>query len=533
MELAFEIDFTALGELDLDVYKKEENDIVMCLELDRVSGAGEYWVNIFPEGQASSPVFNQSVGNKTAKTVSVGSMGNGIYVFQVRARATGGEWSEYSPRQFIFDSPPESPGLIAPGNGHVITCYYGQTFQWSASSERVAHYNLKIVNGTSLEASPLHNSELSGLKDSLDILWEPGTYSWSVRAMKEVPDGYSASAYRSVVGWGDFAPARSFLVEEAATLPTVTVDQGPSSMTSTTATVSGHVLDNGTSPVTERGFCWDTSDNPTTGDSKLVAGSGTGAFSGTITGLTPDTYYYRAYAINAAGIAYSDTSIIFTIQNEEDTTGTFTDSRDGNTYKWVKIGDQVWMAENLAFLPAVSPPELENASYTDPYYYVYNYMGSKVTEAKETNIYKRNGVLYNGAAALNACPEGWHLPSDSEWEQLAEYVSEKKGPYSKTDGGDWIDLGKHLKSQTGWEFSYGSDDFGFNSIPSGFIVSASFSSLSENVNYWSSSLYSGASEPIQYKNRRLVDGRYSPLADVFYFNHTYSSVGFSVRCIKN
>jgi hypothetical protein len=99
----------------------------------------------------------------------------------------------------------------------------------------------------------------------------------------------------------------------------------------------------------------------------------------------------------------------------------FTDSRDGHKYKYVKIGSQVWMAENLAYLPIVNLGS--SKSHTEPKYYVYSYTGTDVNEAKKTSNYSTYGVLYNWPAAIAACPPGWHLASDSEWTILTQLAT--------------------------------------------------------------------------------------------------------------
>ncbi len=101
-------------------------------------------------------------------------------------------------------------------------------------------------------------------------------------------------------------------------------------------------------------------------------------------------------------------------------TGTFTDPRDGKTYKTVKIGTQVWMAENLAYLPSISSGK--EGSETSPNYFVYGYTGTSISEAKTTDNYKTYGVLYNWPAAVTACPDGWYLPSDEDWKTLEKYL---------------------------------------------------------------------------------------------------------------
>ncbi len=109
------------------------------------------------------------------------------------------------------------------------------------------------------------------------------------------------------------------------------------------------------------------------------------------------------------------------------TSGTFIDSRDGEEYSWTGIGNQVWMSENLKYLPTVypsseSPLSGGNSSYTEPRYFVYNYNGTDIEEAKISLNYQNHGVLYNGVAALTACPDGWRLPSHDDFTDLERAI---------------------------------------------------------------------------------------------------------------
>lgn len=86
--------------------------------------------------------------------------------------------------------------------------------------------------------------------------------------------------------------------------PVVTTNAA-TSVGSVSATGNGSVDWDGASIITERGFCWSTSANPTTSDSKVTVAGATGTYSGSLTSLLPSTtYHYRAYAINAIGTSY-------------------------------------------------------------------------------------------------------------------------------------------------------------------------------------------------------------------------------------
>jgi uncharacterized protein (TIGR02145 family) len=112
------------------------------------------------------------------------------------------------------------------------------------------------------------------------------------------------------------------------------------------------------------------------------------------------------------------------------TEGTFRDRRDGRVYQWVKLGDQIWMAENLAYLPQINGRK-EYSNY-DECYYVYEYAGKNRLEATDEESFAKYGVLYNLPAARKACPKGWHLPGQYEYARLGDFLQEQSAPPAET-----------------------------------------------------------------------------------------------------
>ena len=238
-------------------------------------------------------------------------------------------------------------------------------------------------------------------------------------------------------------------------------------------------------------------------------------------------YSARAYARNRVGTAYGE-EVSFTTENEAIVFGSFTDSRDGHTYKTVQIGEQTWMAENLAYLPSVSPST--SGSDSEFYYYVYGYEGNSVNDAKETTNYNTYGVLYNWEAAKFSCPSGWHLPSDAEWTILSDYLTNNGFGY----GGSGDDIAKALASKTYWDASVnegtpGNDSdtnnsSGFSAFPGGMRVdNGYFGYIGSYCIFWSST-----NENISFPWKRTITD--SPM---FIKTNGMKETGLSVRCVKD
>jgi uncharacterized protein (TIGR02145 family) len=136
-------------------------------------------------------------------------------------------------------------------------------------------------------------------------------------------------------------------------------------------------------------------------------------------------------------------------QRVEKLSSYFTDSRDGQKYRTVKIGGKTWMAQNLNYQTDKSWCYGDNNSNCEKY-----------------------GRLYDWNTADTACPIGWHLPSQQEWNDLVAAAGAGKA-------------GKALKSTYGWdENSNGTDEYGFSALPGGWRSTADFGGVGELGTWW-------------------------------------------------
>lgn len=204
--------------------------------------------------------------------------------------------------------------------------------------------------------------------------------------------------------------------------------------------------------------------------------------------------------------------------------GSLTDSRDGQTYRTVKIGGQVWMAQNLNFVTDNSWCFVADPANCAKYGRLYTWaaamdsVGEWSTNGKGCGYGKECSVT---SPVRGICPEGWHLPSRAEWDALIVAVDGSITEYEKDNV-----AGTKLKSQTGWSNSgNGTDTFGFSALPGGSTYSGGgYDNEGYYANFWSSTENDSGSA-------YLMDLSYGYGSATLYYY--YKNLGFSVRCLKD
>lgn len=204
--------------------------------------------------------------------------------------------------------------------------------------------------------------------------------------------------------------------------------------------------------------------------------------------------YYATYDPNS--LEYGQVRILSTPDNLSANRVT---DRGGNTYSTIKIGNQVWMAENLAYkIPGkeiTNNIQWKNNSTYDGWSYY--------------NNNKTNGILYQWEAAKKVCPIGWHLPSDEEWKQLEIFLGMNQG---QANGKEWrgTDEGSKLKNS-----------YGFRALPGGRRDMNGTFIYDGIIGFWWSS------KDVYYRAIRFP-------SDVILRDNNWSKKsGMSVRCVKN
>jgi len=176
----------------------------------------------------------------------------------------------------------------------------------------------------------------------------------------------------------------------------------------------------------------------------------------------------------------------------------YVDSRNGKTYKYVKIDKQTWMAENINYKTGNSWCFDDIRENCDKY-----------------------GRLYDWNSAKNACPAGWHLPSQEEWQKLIDFAGGK-------------DNARAIKAKHSWSRGGGTDDFGFYALPGGFRKFPRFTGMDSQAAWWTATEQEHLDVAAKYV---LINQYCSELGYICYDVMlsdvgSKSELGLSVRCVR-
>lgn len=369
-----------------------------------------------------------------------------------------------------------------------------------------------------------------------------GTGSFTANLTNLTPNTtYYVRAYATNSKGTGYGNQQNFSTQDGVIAITTT---SASKISNTSAQSGGNITTDGGAPITSRGLVWSTSQNPTveTNQGMISVGVGVGNFTANLTNLTPNsTYYVRTYAINKAGTNYGNQVNFTTFLFADGTQGTLI--YNGYTYQTVYIGGREWMAENLRTTKYRDGSDIPTG-YSDSQWgsittgayaiYPYNYLSGFSSDYEVVNAY---GVLYNWYAVTdskNLCPTGWHVPTNTEWTSLINYVSS----INATNVGDQLKSCRQVSSplfgncatsvHPRWDSNgmhWGTNIYNFSALPSGFRhKDGSYGTIGYSGHWWTSTENSStdAKRFYLYNDYGNFDG---------YFLE--KNFGISIRCIKD
>jgi uncharacterized protein (TIGR02145 family) len=184
----------------------------------------------------------------------------------------------------------------------------------------------------------------------------------------------------------------------------------------------------------------------------------------------------------------------------------FVDSRDNKKYKTIRIGSQIWFAENFAYLPQI---DTINVS-------VYGYKGKSIRKAKSSLSYQKFGALYSWEFAKKLAPEGWKLPTDADWQQLEMEIGMSQESANTIGWRGANNEVKNLKEdgKTGFNIVFGGwkTDYG------------EFKFQEQHANFWCAD---------SYDNERAYERLFGVRNEKIGREYGNKGCGFSVRYVKD
>ena len=264
--------------------------------------------------------------------------------------------------------------------------------------------------------------------------------------------------------------------------------------------------------------------------------------------LTPNTTYYVQMCMVYDGGQRLCVGGVFTTQSTEYEpcydAPTVTDV-DGNTYNTIQIGNYCWMKENLrvTHYPDYTPIDFSENTTSDASAYYYN--------PDEPSMWQTYGYLYNWQAATRGqasnqydsymvtvqgiCPDGWHVPDQSEWESLIGDVGNNYN-FEYYCNGNTQNVAKALASTTGWQQYTGSNNnqacfpgtdqstnnaTGFNAYPAG-----GLGYPGSQTRFWTSRNNTNSSDHAYHYTITMDNAKVSRVSN-------YYNAKASVRCVKD
>ncbi len=206
---------------------------------------------------------------------------------------------------------------------------------------------------------------------------------------------------------------------------------------------------------------------------------------------------------------------------------TITDNRDGQIYKTVKIGNQTWMAQNLNFKNypegVIVPKDYDDKPLPEFYGMLYTWDAAVDSAGLFSNDAK--GCGYGNSCAKESdirglCPENWHLPDQTEWEELIAYA--------ESIGGDGEVFQLQSRDSDIWDRA--TNRTGFSALPTGIYSSVSGLGNKSNTYYWSTTKVYRSSDNEEFKG---VISRIMIAANHYTWSDEHKDYGLSVRCIHD
>jgi uncharacterized protein (TIGR02145 family) len=251
------------------------------------------------------------------------------------------------------------------------------------------------------------------------------------------------------------------------------------------------------------------------------------------------------YSVEEVSSCPNQSSSSAALCGEHDPSTHFCDSRDSKVYKWVKIGSQTWMAENLNhavsrskcstvisdFIVTKDALVDEDTEYCGIYGRLYDWATAmdlpsefNTTPIPITNCRSINCVPDN-PYYQGICPDGWHIPRQAEWIALAEFAG------GTGDHGQTGEAGTKLKAASGWNdhatHGNGTDDYGFAALPGGHGGHDDIMQVGREGKWWSSSEGQPSDGSFAY-GRGMIYNK-----EDFNWFHGTKGLMLNIRCVKD